>query len=382
MEINPENTKIKRDLTLLDYYNVFTVNKKQILITVLVVMILSVILMFFILKPVFLSTGVIKTTAKSSMLGGLLSSSGLPDLGDFGELANVGSGSVTQELALYENILISRRCLEEAIIKYNIMEEEDIKYMYDALKYYRENIMEINKDKVSGTLSIGVYDTDPRKAKDMADFLINQLNKINIELSVQDAKNNRIFIEERYNLARTELTNIEDSLRNYQDKYGISPEIQVQAALKGQIELESQIKSEEVKLELLRKILTPDQPEVQSQEKKISELKKYLDEINNSDYQINSLNLKNSPEVVLNFLRLKREVEIQTKVVTTLIPLLEQAKISENKQTPTIQIIDTPQVPDRKSKPKRLTMVLIFTVLSFFLSYSYYYIKFSFKTKL
>lgn len=205
------------------------------------------------------------------MLGGLLSTTGLAELGDFGDLAP-GSGSSAQDLALYENILMSRGNIEETVLKFNIMEEEDFKYMFDAIKYFRENIITINKDKVAGTLSIGIYDIDPSRAKEIVDFLIYQLNK-NIELSVQNARNNRKFIEERYEIVKNDLKTAEDSLQIYQDKFGVAPDIQIQVAAKGSLELEAQIKSEEIKLELLSKIISSDQSEVKAQQEKINALK-------------------------------------------------------------------------------------------------------------
>ncbi|MBK6538722.1 MAG: hypothetical protein IPG09_13415 [Ignavibacteria bacterium] len=371
MDLNSE----KKVFTIIDYINLFLKHKKIILIYSLTAAILSFLLAFFVIKPVFLSTGVIKTaTSKSSMLGGLLSTTGLAELGDFGDLAP-GSGSSAQDLALYENILMSRGNIEETVLKFNIMEEEDFKYMFDAIKYFRENIITINKDKVAGTLSIGIYDIDPSRAKEIVDFLIYQLNKKNIELSVQNARNNRKFIEERYEIVKNDLKTAEDSLQIYQDKFGVAPDIQIQVAAKGSLELEAQIKSEEIKLELLSKIISSDQSEVKAQQEKINALKKQLFEINNSDYSESKLNLKGSPNIILNYFRLRRNVEIQNKILVTLIPMLEQSKIEENRETPTVLILDSPNVPDKKSKPKRLIIIVLSTAVVFFGTYIYYYLK-------
>lgn len=365
----------KEKFHIIDYINLFLRNKKTIISVTFSAIILSTIIAFFVIDPIFLSTGVVKVaSSKSSMLGGLLSSTGLSDLGDFGDLAS-GSGSSAQDLALYENIVMSRKCLEETIIKFNIMEEEDFKYMFDALKYFRENIIVLNKDKVAGTMSIGIYDKDPVRAKDMAEFIIFQLNKINIEMSVQNAKNNRSYIQERYNLVQEDLKKAEDSLQSYQDEFGIAPDIQVQAAAKGSIELEAEIKSEELKLDLLKKILSPDQAEVKTQQEKIEALKKELSNIMNTEYGESRLNLKGTPKIILNYFRLRRNVEIQNKILMTLIPLLEQAKIEENRETPTVLILDNPNVPDKKSKPKRLYIILFSTFIVFMITYMGYYIK-------
>lgn len=367
-----QSSSNKGSFTLLDYIKVFSNNKKPILITSLITCIITVIVVFFIMDLIYLSTGVVKTTSESSGLGGLLSTTGLPDLSEFGGLTQ---GGTSQELALYENILISRRCIEETIYKFNLMEEYNHKKMFFALKDFRENVMEISKDKTAGTISIGVYDKDPVRAKEIADFLIYQLNKINVELNVQNARNNREYIEKRYEIVEKELKQVEDSLINYQNTFGIAPDIQVQAAVKTEVELEAEIRSEEVKLDLLRKILSPDQAEIKAQEEKINALNKQLFDIQNSTDRTSVLKLKGSPDIVMNFLRLKREVEIQTKILTFIIPMLEQAKIEEKKETPTILILDPPQVPDHKTKPKRLTLTILSILIFTFLAYLFFFIK-------
>lgn len=369
-----------KKFTLRDYVNVFFENKKKILLISLSAGIIMAIIAFFIMDLIFLSTGTVKTTSKSSGLGGLLGASGLPDLSDFGEIAG-SSGSKAEELALYENILNSRRCIEEVIVKFNLMEEYNYKTMFDALKYFREQIMEIRKDKLSGTMDIGIYDKNPQRAKEIVEFLIFQLNKINTELNIQNARNNRVFIQERYDEAKNQLTMKEDSLRDFQNQYGISPDIQIQAAVKADIELETQIKSEEVKLEILEKIISPNESEVKIQKERINALEEQLNKIKNTSTGESNLALKGSPDVIMTFLRLKREVEIQNKILTTLIPLLEQSKIDEKKETPTVLVLDNPNVPDKKVKPKRLTLTLIAFTLTFLAAYAYFFLKTQFFRK-
>jgi len=233
----------------------------------------------------------------------------------------------------------------------------------------------IKKDKVAGTMEIGVYDKDPNKAKEMTDYLIYQLNKINIEMNVQNARDNKLFIEERYNLVNNDLKQVEDSLTEFQNKYGISPDYQIQAALKAEVELEAEIKAEEVKLELLKKILSTDQTEVFAQEDKINALKKQLSEIQNNSFEDSRLNIKGGPQVIMNFLRLKRNVEIQNKIISTLIPLLEKSKIDEKRETPTIVVLDNPFLPERKSKPKRITSIVLFTFVIFSFTSIFYILK-------
>jgi capsule polysaccharide export protein KpsE/RkpR len=359
-------------MSYIELIRIFLKNKIRILSVSAIVGAIVAFFAFFVMDPIFLSTATIKTTSSSSGLSSLLSGDAIPDISD---LSGLGGGSVVKELALYENILLSRRSVEEAIIKFNIMEEEEFKYMFDALKYFRSNKMTISKDKVAGTMEIGIFDKNPEKAKEIAEFLVQQLNKINTELNVQNARNNREFIQSRYDLARIDLRNVEDSLRIFQDNYGIAPDLQVQAAVKAEIELTSQIKSEEVKLEILRRILSPGQAELVEQEQMITELKKQLSTVQNERIDNDVLTLQGKPLIVLNFYRLKREVEIQNKILSTLIPLLEQSKIEEKRETPSVLVIDSPNVPDKKVKPKRLTLTLIFSFFAGLSSYFYFILK-------
>ncbi|MBM4157964.1 MAG: hypothetical protein FJ216_04185 [Ignavibacteria bacterium] len=352
--------------TILDYIKIFIRYWKFIIICTMIISLATIFVVLFMIEPVYLSTTTLKTASKESGISSFVNIADLPGLSEFTEMTG---GSSTKELSLYENILLSRKCVEETVIRFNMNDEWGFRYMYDAVKHFRNNVIEITKDKTAGTMEIGICDKSPEKAKEIVDFLIYQLNKIYTELNVQNAKNNREFIEKRQNEVRKELEIMEDSLTNYQNIYGVAPEIQVQAAAKFEIELEAQLKAEEVKLELLKKIVASDQPEIKTQEEKINALKKQMENVKSSSNNTDILRLKGMPEVVMNYLRLKRELEIKNKILVTLIPLLEKARIEEKRDTPTVLIMDPPNVPDKRAKPKRMITTLIMTLIGFALSY-------------
>ena len=362
-------TDIKqKSFTLADFIKVFIKYKRRLIISTVVALLFGVILAFFVMEPIFLSEATVKSSSDAAGLSGLLG--GLPELGEFGDLAG---GSSSKELSLYENILLSRRCVEATIIKFNLKSEGELDYklMDDAIKAFREEIMSISIDKAAGTMSIGAFHKDPAKAKEIVEFLISELNKINTELSVQDARNNREYIESRYEIVKKDLKDAEDSLKVFQEIYGLAPDLTVQAAIKTEVEIEAQIASEEVKLDLLRKILTPNQPEIKAQEEKIASLRKQASNIMNTDDYSSMLSLKGKPQILTDYLRLKRNVEIQNKILTFVLPLFEQAKIEENKETPSVLILDPPAIPDKKAKPKRSLVVLGIMGFVFFVVYGY-----------
>lgn len=359
--MDSNNSNLKSDNSEITFAEiVITINNnwKKILYTAIIFGLITAILVFFIIPPLFLSTATVKTSGK--IVGFSLPE--IPDISGIGDLN--GTGAYSKELALYENILTSNRCLIETILRFNL--NEDFKYMQDAVKNFKENKLLITKDKIAGTMNISVFDKIPEQSKDIVDFLIYQLNKINTELNKQNAKNQREFIEERYLLAKDDLKKAEDSLRIYQDIYGFAPDLQLRTSSQLELDLEVQIKSEEIRLELLKKIVSADQSEVKMSEEKLKALKAELNDIQNSPDNTTKLNLKGKPELVLNYYRLQKEVDTQNRILSILLPMYESSKIEEKREIPSILVLDNPLVPEKKSKPKRLTTIAVVMALSSF----------------
>lgn len=371
MDENLDEKEYKyKEFTLRDFFRIYREYRKKIIIISVIFGMLAAFVVYFVMDPIFLSYGTIKTSGKVVGLN-----FGIPgsEIGDFGEVLT--GTSYTKELAFYDNILTSRRCLEETIIRFNLMEENGYKNMQRAVKDFRENILYTVKDKISGTMDIGVYEKDPAKGKEMADFLIGQLDKINIELNLLNAKNQREFIEQRYEQSSEKLIVTEDSLKLFQDQFGISPDVQIRAASEMEIQLEAEIESEKIKLELLQKIISPGEDEIKLQQEKINALEKRLFNVQNNTDGSSKLQLKGSPDIVLKFVRLKRQVEIQNKILSVLLPLYEQSKIEEKREIPTILVLDQPFVPDEKTKPKRIISILAVMMIAAVFSYAFFFIR-------
>lgn len=360
-----------RELSLTEVYLIIRHYKKKIIYSALIAGAITAILVFFIIPPLFLSSATVKTSGK-------IVGFSVPDMPDISALTDLpGMTAYAKELALYENIILSNRCLIETIEKFGL--NEDFKYMQDAVKSFKENNLLITKDKTAGTMKISVYDEDPAKAKEIVEFLVRKLNEINIELNRQNARNQRVFIEERYFQAESDLRSAEDSVRTYQESYGILPDAQVRASAQAELDIEAQIRSEEIRLDLLKKIISPDQSEVKMIEDKIGALKQELDVLRNSTDNRYKMKLKGQPEMVLNYYRLIAQVDKQKKILTILLPMYESSKIEEKREIPTILVLDDPLVPEKKAKPRRLTTIAVVTLLSGFLAGVFFILKIKWK---
>jgi len=108
---------------------------------------------------------------------------------------------------------------------------------------------------------------------------------------------------------------------------------------------------------------------------KIAELKEQLERIekgspssdkNGSDEFFIPFN--QIPDLGMKLARLMREAKIQEEVFKLITTQYELAKIEEAKDMDTIQVLDRAVPPDKKSSPKRALIVILSTVVAFFLA--------------
>jgi capsule polysaccharide export protein KpsE/RkpR len=316
-----------------------------------------------------------KTNIGSILGSDVLSGVGslLPAFADFGL-----SGSAN-DIQLYGKILESRRVTTSVISHFNLMEVYDQKYLTDAIEELLGNI-EIKINIESGTLRLGVFDKEPEHAKNMVEFLLAQLDTINIELGNIRAHNTREFLAESYRKTLATLNASEDSLTWFQKKYGIILITeQEKASIEAAARLHTEILFREVELNVARQELTAESPQIKKLQFEITSFRKKLNELYNSGTLESGVTAPNgifipfskAPDLGLAYVRLFRNVKINEKLLEILLPMYEKAKLEEKQNTPTLLIVDRPYVPDKKSKPRRLIIVLIFLAGGIFLASMY-----------
>jgi len=352
-----------------DYFYVIYKWRKFILINVFVLTFVAVIVAL--LLPVqYKATATVIAPQRSDIFGGL---GGVitQSIREFAPFLR-GLGGNQPPLFTYLAILNSRTAMEKVVERFNLIKVYDIKdsSMEKAIKKLRGNTdFEIDEN---GVLVINVYDEDKKRAADMANYFVEVLNEINIRLNTEEARNRRLLIERRYLQNLADLKSAEDTLKKFQQKYGIYylPE-QTKAAVTAAAELEAQIIAEEVKLGILRRQLGEDAPEVKLAKIQIEEMRKRLNQMKEGNDKIKDemslfVPFKDVPELGLQYLRLYRDYEIQSKLLEFILPLYEQAKIEEQRDVPVVQVLDRAVPPEKKARPFR-TLIVVSVFASAFL---------------
>jgi len=102
-------------------------------------------------------------------------------------------------------------------------------------------------------------------------------------------------------------------------------------------------------------------------EGRIVEVQKELEHAEEAlkDFRDRNRQIQGSPALQLEQERLTRETSVLTGVFTTLKQQLEMTKIDEVKESALVQVLDPPEAPLYRDKPKRKLSVLLSLILGF-----------------
>jgi tyrosine-protein kinase Etk/Wzc len=343
--------------------------KNFIFINLLIIIILTTAYVFMIPKT-FRSTTVVMIPPESGLgLGGLTSVLSGKGGGSFGaKLLGLGSTS-SEDMIL--GILNSRSALENVIGKFDLMDyyEIDENNIDKALRSFK-NDLSFSPNEY-GFIEISVINKEPELAAEIANYFIQILDSISIKLSVEHARNNRLFIENRYYQNLADLKSAEDSMLSFQQKNKIVavPE-QLEIAVRAAGELEKELAQAEISANSVAFNFGENSPQYASIKSQIDMMRKKIKDLKNSESLNAESNIlfpfKGMPNISLSYFRLFREIEVQNKILEVILPMYEQAKIEEQKNIPTIMVVDKAVPPILKYAPKRAFILIGITLFSFF----------------
>jgi tyrosine-protein kinase Etk/Wzc len=351
-------------ISILDYFVVLAKYKKFIVRFVASCVVLTAILLFVILSRWYKSTAVVIPPKQKSMSSLMTSLSRTTS-----SLRALGLGAQDDDIAQFRTILASRRVKEDVIKKFDLMKVYDLETMEKTIKELEDNIsVELGKEDVS--LEINVFDTQPQRAAEIANYFVDRLNTVYLEISVSEAASNRKFLEARYKRNLEDLNSAQERYQKFQEKYSAySATDQVKAAIEVAAKLQAQIVLKEVELGIIERTSTPENEMRRNVKIELDELQrqmknmKYGSPSKGRNAQIFAP-FEQVPEIGIQYLDRYREMEIQGKIMELLVPIYEQAKIEEQRNTPSVLVLDVAVPAVKSTKPKRVLLL----VISFFAS--------------
>ncbi len=174
-----------------------------------------------------------------------------------------------------------------------------------------------------------------------------------IKLNTAKARENRMFLEKRYEEIKSNLILSQDSLVKFQKKSGlIFAEEQAKTSIEAYTKLESELFAKQIELSVLHKLFGKDAPRSQEATIAYDEYKTRLEDLKRGKEKSELiLPIDNLPQKTMTYLRYFSNIEINKALLEFIIPLYEQSKFEEQKSIPYIQIIDFGIPPVKKSYP-------------------------------
>jgi tyrosine-protein kinase Etk/Wzc len=188
----------------------------------------------------------------------------------------------------------------------------------------------------------------------VANKFVEVLDRFNRDRLMTSAKNTRMFVEEEYNAKRVELDSAYASLQQFQESHeAISLPEQLAATVSAAAKLTSQKQQLEMEREVESHELGPNSPRIQALGAELDAAQQELNKYDSGGAGEYILALKNAPALSRELAEYLREVKVLEQVTAYLRQELEQEKISEQRDLPSLQVLDPAQPPTDRSSPSR-----------------------------
>lgn len=348
-----------------------TVNFFDLILTLLKYKVLIFVVIFSLTLLALIISLIWPQTYRSSSEIVQVQDSGAPATG--GLLQSLTSFSISGNKVGGETILI---VLNSQTLRENIIDEFDLFEVYDAdilesVLRTLDNNLTIEEVREGGfgfnpvvSVKISVTESDPERAREMNQFILSELDSTLQSLNKEASLETLGVLESRYNQNQEDLRKAEMELNQFQNEYGIiNVPSQVQSTVENLANLKATITQTEVELSVLSRNVDQNSSAYRSKLIELEELRNAFrslvqqsEDLSNVDDSFFSL--LDYPDLLLDYVRLEREVEIQQSIQETLFPQLEQKKLMQENSGSGIRIVDRPNLPTYKDSPKRAYIVL------------------------
>jgi uncharacterized protein involved in exopolysaccharide biosynthesis len=306
----------------------------------------------------------------------------LGGLGSLGSLAGGLLGGKTST-SLYIDLLHSRTVSDHIIDRFDLQRAYHKRYRIDTVKYLAHHTTVVD-DKKSGVITLTFTDTDPVRARAIAQAYLEELNKTLTTSSTSSARREREFIEKRLITVKTQLHDAEEALSQFSSvNTTLDIKEQTHAMVDAAGKLQAELIVGQSELDSLEQIYGDENIRVRATRARVASLQHELAKLSGSSAALptdtetsdtdNSGKVENSslypslrqlPRLAVPYATLYRNVRIQETVFELLSQQYEMARIEEAKDTPVVSVFDPPLLPEKKSFPPRLLVILILTMLA------------------
>lgn len=240
-------------------------------------------------------------------------------LGQLGGLAGMAGGAlgVKNPSDLYAGMLKSRVVADALIQRFKLMELYEAKTMTSArMELESATVFTAGKD---GFITVEYSDKDPKLAAAIANAYVEELDSLVRAQAAREALGRKQFYEKQLADVRAGLGHAELEMKVFQDQnrvFQLGSGAGIALGASGGI-----------------------------------------------------------PKAELEYVRIARDVKYNEMLLAAMAQQVTSATIDAAKNLPTLQVLDKALVPEKKSKPKRALIVMLATIVAFFISIIWAFIR-------
>lgn len=353
------------EISLLDLLIALGEEKLTLLMTPLLASLTAVAVVLW-MTPIYTAKTVMMPPQQSQSAA----SSALASLGALAGLAGGAVGIKTPD-EMYIAFMQSDTLQNSIIQKLKLQERYEAKTLMDTRAALKGSV-KVTSDKKSGLLTLEADDKDPVFAAQLANLYVDELRSLLSKLAVTEAQQRRVFYDQEIKKVQQELGISESIFRDAKQKSGMQvTAVLAESGVRASAELRAQIASREVQLQALSRFATPQNPDMQKISSELSAMRAQLQKLEQGEGQGSSHNNPTQQIAIQSY----RDIKVQEAKLDILIRQYELARIDEAKEGPLIQQLDVALPPERKSKPKRMFIVLIAAFAGLFAGVLFAFIK-------
>ena len=274
----------------------------------------------------------------------------LASLGGLGALAGAVGGiknPADQFIAYMKSVTVQDVLIE----RFNLQERYEEKTKIETRLELSSNVRATSgKD---GLISVEVDDKDPKFAADLANAHVEELGKLLGKLATTEAQKRRLFFEKQLSQSKDKLIQAENALKTTGVSGGVlkSNPASAIAAVAG---LQAAVTAQEVKLGAMRGYLAETAPDFKQAMSELLNLKTQLVK-QEKDTPPSGVKSYSEGDYITKY----REFKYHETLFELFSKQFELAKVDEAREGAVIQVLDTAQAPEKKSKPKKALIAII-----------------------
>jgi uncharacterized protein involved in exopolysaccharide biosynthesis len=355
---------MENHLDFLPYLLIFIKRRKLILLHLLFILLASGIYAFLFTKKEYKAEVIFfppegSESSLSELIGGNIS---LPSL------------SSTEIMPEQINVIFSSKAFKRRVIEnFNLYDHYKMRKSKNKLlltikkldKSLTLNADEIGNIGISKTVSFSLcaYHTSADTACRMANYSFYLLDSAVQAVSIDRAHRNRVFVESQLEKNKAILDSLQVLMKDFQVKnkaYDV-PE-QVKMTIKAYADLKAEFMFNDIRMQSIKRNFAGETPELAALQKNSQAIQIKLRQLDAQEAPDAIPSLQSTAKLLPEFVNQKRDLEIQNQIILFLSRELEQAKIKEEKNVSSLVVADPAFVPEYKARPKRLTIIAVFTL--------------------